>query len=994
MRVLALLAVVLVLGCAYLILSRQDAFDSEVAPANDAPSAAESRDTGNARDVSLTPGAAPRAKTSETPSSEEPNSEGTFVATGRVLDATRQPVKGALVIASRVGQELGRATTGKDGTYRLSMSPSLMGLVTIGMRATSGKRTASGALYLGTALGVALDPLERTVVDLVLRDGQPLSLRVVHEGKPVAGAVVYAQEAQSASVIAGAPIAAPNTDDEGKTRIPLVSGQLVAVYAAAEGYGRAYQKIQIPCRDVVDVELPKDRTITVRVVEAGSNAPVEGAEVHLAGEGTHPIPRGIGCLPPMKPIATGADGRAVISGAPPTHIWVVARAPELAMLNQGWSVERAILQKNDHEITVTLHRYTTLRFPVTESDVASPASGTALKLVQYQGLNNYYQSSPTARFEEDHIIIEEFPPGHDWGHVIAPNGTWASWQVPAAGKPAVPTRFRHACDFTVQATWTDGTPAEGVSLSLWMQPRGQQGPLKTNDKGVVTFEGCCAETANVRWNLAAPGNWGLTVGEGALSGRTKSIDVTLAPTVPVTVDVTIDGEPGLPPSYRISAPPLHGERAVGVGQPIISEDPVAGRLFFSWPLQPAAEQPSITFTSAGYPEVKATLVRESDGKWTAEVKLETASTLRVRIKKDEGRKAWLRVERWHEQYGRFHYLHDDPAYQAGRRPVSGVYTFRGFSPGRYRLIDGYSGIASDPFEIVTGSEPMEIAFDITDAVTVQGRVVVPKGHQPAFARIHVAGRTSGRLSVSNSIRVGTDGRFEFHGRRGETLPLAVNHPVLSLKEPHVEFEVGSGELILPLVEGPTVTFRVAGSTATTPAPKPGVHVSPTSLVFVRIVASLDALSTPEAIRDAPYSQTLANEGRFLCKAPKPGRWFILLHHMGNVPHLLRDVEIGTGTTDLGTISFSKGATLTVEFQKGAAPMPMAVAVRATHQKAPAYVVSSFGRPDGVKAGATLSGLGAGRFKLVCQAVGKREVIHSEEIESDGTTAIKLIVPLP
>ncbi len=994
MRNVALLAIVLLLVCAYLFLFRDADNNSIVDSSSTSNTEDASNDELRGAEVALNPG-----KQNVVPSGDEtePDNvapENALIAKGRVLDEARRPVASATIVARYKSDIVGRTKSKQDGTYELPTRPPVTGLAQVSVRASHDGRVARASFFAGNSISVPFTTNERKVAELILSRGQRLELRVVHAGKPIANAAVYARERRNASqTVGGAPIAAPHTDTHGKTAFELVSGEIVDVFIAASGYGRAHQQIALPADGVIDVELPLDRVVTVNVVHGASGEPVADAEVCIAGQGTMPPPRGIGCLPPMTPITTGEDGKAVIHGAPPTHIWVVARAPKLAMLNSGWSVERAILQKGENEITVKLYEYETLRFPIGESKVAPPANGTALKLVQYQALHGYYRSTPKARVEDGHVVIDDFPPGHDWGHVEAPNGTWAMWRIPPRGKPVAPIAFRHTCNLTVHAAWPDGSPARDVRMRLHTQPRGAHGPSVTNEQGTVTFERLCADSAVVWWNLHDESHIGIPVGTIALAGKQVSMNVTLHRLSSADVFVTIDGVPRLPSSCRLMAPPLQGSRLVWVIPEFMTEAPSEGRMTFKWPLNRDQSGHRVKLTALGYAEVEATLTKQEGDRWRADIALHSTSTLRVVMKRNEDLKGWLKVERWNERHHTFESLYDDPAFRAGNRPVNGVYTFRGFKPGRYRLVEALSSIHSDEFELVAGSKPVEIIFDVTAATKVMGRVTVPGGHRAAFARVQVAGRKSGRVSSSNPVRVAKDGSFELHARRGETLNLVAHHPVLSMRHPHQAYKVGSGEAVLNLTAGPTVSFQVNGSDYTSPDPDPRSSGGRLTDISVRFTKSLADLKE-EIATQRRATQTIASNGRYKCKAPEPGRWSMVVYRYGDVPYVKRDIDIKAGETDLGTIDISKGATLKITFEKGEKPLPSAIFIRAEHLGVPHYQTSGMARPAGTHPGGTVTGLGEGRFRLKFIEMSKRDAIHTQEIDSDGTSTIKLSVRLP
>lgn len=816
-----------------------------------------------------------------------------------------------------------------------------------------------------------------------------LTVRVLRRGEPVPDAEVVVGDA-----LAGrerATLSTARTDAQGLARFQEVGGVKVGVFAAAPGMGRGYLEVALPRQDIVDVHMPDDRTVTIHVRRGDTQRPVAGAEVMLAGPGTMPFPRGTGCLPPLPEVRTDPSGNAVVSGLPQEQLWVVARAPRLAMKSNGLMVERVMLEPSKNETTVTLWPHRVVRFPIKTTGAGAPDDGTKLELRRYQPMEGYDQSEPGARIEDGHLVLEPFPPGFDWGHVISPQGTWALWKVPQGRDLGEAVEFRTIYDIRVRLLWKGGAPAADQILFVILEPRGEKARVRTDGEGSAVFPTCVAESAHVMWAPRERGS-GVPIVRVNLVADPGETTVAINRPIDYEVCIRVNGEPCIPEDCQVyvrgmapDRPPEELRWIVGG----LEEDAERGEVRFRWLPLPSGEASPVTIRAPGLPTAAATPVRGADGVWRATVELQATTTLRVRLGVPQGLRYYLNLERWRDELGRYVVPEDQAARQTRWNAVKDVHTFRGFPPGRYRLREHNSGITSEPFELVAGGEDLDMTFSLSAAVVVRGRVVVPEGENPAYATVRLADRVGGGVSRSNPVRVNQDGTYEFRAPAGERHRLVVKHPLLVPKDAPPEFVVGGAVPVIHLVAGPQLTFRIQGSDRTTPEPGAGMSAPQQPQVRVR-------MARPGEWKPEGYGRmTIAKNGVFRVGVPEPGTWDVRIEQHRLVPHVVRGVEVGQGPVDLGTVSLSEGATLTVRLFKGEQPFPKHPLVRATLVSEMPYSTSSYNVEAGDPPFIKLSGLGRGRFRVVVSQLYVEDGDLSEhEVVSDGENDTTLDVRLP
>jgi hypothetical protein len=894
---------------------------------------------------------------------------------GRILNERRFPVAGAVVVTKSVDGEIDRAVSGEDGRFVIGRGARPTSPTWRWLEATANEGAARLLLYIKPDAAPQYD-----YGPIVLRPRRSLQIRVTHGGAAVSGAEVIVTDAES--LLRVAELGRMRTDDHGVALLDGIVAERVRAFAWAPGYGRAVGECAMP-RDgnPLELALPPDRTLRVHVRKAGSEVPVADAEVWIAGAGTSGIARGgSGCLPPLPPLRTDAAGNVAVSGLPEGHLTVVARAPGFALPSDGLQPRRVGAAPDQEEVTVELQPYRTLRFPIADGSAGAPPNGTELELKRYQPLPGYDEPGTAARVEDAHVVIDWFPPGGGWGRVEAPDGRWAEWRTKYRSNLGDPVVFHHPRDVDVRLRFTDGMPA-----------------VKTDSEGRAFFPACIGGSATVMWSPVAHG-FGTPLARVDLQSPPGPTEVRLAKPVDLAIRIVVDGVPRLPATYTVRVPdtdPVRLRRPREVTDQEYEEDPDAAEIRFRWIPITEGEAPEVTVEAEGYPPATVVPARSDDGIWRGRAELAASAALLVRVDVSEGVRHYLKVERWDEEKQAFTWDPRDPALRSGAKVDEGVYRYEGLRPGRYRLREHFTGTTTAPFDLRPGAGMIEVPFDLTTVVEVAGRVVAPDGEEPAFARVRVRAADD---DEPQEVRVNVDGGFTHRALRGQRLRFSVEHPVLQPAPigGTVEIVAGGEGPVLHLVAAPQIAFRVEGFDYSTPKPDPRiVSVSAGGGGPVRVRLAAAGASDPQG---APSRVPLAENGRFRLAVPKAGTWTMSVFMQGHVPLVVPSVEVpAAGVKDLGTLTLSEGALLTIRLHSASGKTPPWLHTQATHLGEPAYTANAMRVESGDPPVVKVYGLGPGRFRVKVMSPpgpGAGTPALDREIDSDGSTPITLDLNLP
>jgi beta-lactamase regulating signal transducer with metallopeptidase domain/protocatechuate 3,4-dioxygenase beta subunit len=196
---------------------------------------------------------------------------------GRVLDrGTGRPVAGAWVdLLSDMSEPFDTTRTGADGRYRFDSLPRQHTGDIYGLYARQGHRAVRQTVR------VARD--EERVMDLAL--GEPafaLEGRVLADGRPVAGAVVFVGRAGSWQLHPGASVQ-PITDADGRYRIEGLLPAHLALWADAPGLLVGRREVVVSSADLQGQDFHLDRPEPLLgVAESPDGRPLENAWITVS----------------------------------------------------------------------------------------------------------------------------------------------------------------------------------------------------------------------------------------------------------------------------------------------------------------------------------------------------------------------------------------------------------------------------------------------------------------------------------------------------------------------------------------------------------------------------------------------------------------------------------------------------------------------------------------------------------------------------------------
>ncbi len=157
-----------------------------------------------------------------------------------------------------------------------------------------------------TPAGAAADEPAAGDAPSMPADLQPIHVRVLAQGRPVAGArvAVYAQGPGEQEVDA---LAAAETGQDGAASFSVAADRPLFLFTHARGYAQEVRSLEGIGAEPFLVDLAPGHVLEGRVEVRGTGAPVGGASVYVHPRVARPILAGL--EPPFDEIAAGADGR-------------------------------------------------------------------------------------------------------------------------------------------------------------------------------------------------------------------------------------------------------------------------------------------------------------------------------------------------------------------------------------------------------------------------------------------------------------------------------------------------------------------------------------------------------------------------------------------------------------------------------------------------------------------------------------------------------------
>lgn len=904
----------------------------------------------------------PGDEAAETAGASAPTGDDSILATGRVVDTRRRPVAGASITARSRGTALAStiASTKSDaqGAFTISLGPVPVTALSVALVAIKGDRGARASIYMSPRT-----PRTFRTRTLVLKPAHALEVLVVADGKPVSGAKVALLDDRDTGVTG--LLATGRTDGAGRARFEGLVAARVSVFAHAEGRGRGRAQCELPHEGAaVQVELPPDRALEVTVKHADGGEPIVGAQVFVNDRHTRPMPSGTGCLPEMDLGRTDESGRLRVTGLPSGQLAVSARAEGLAPTQGGMTWKSASVTPEGTQAEVLLYPYRTLRLPITPSAAGAPAEGTTLEVVRHQPIAGDDDGSVAARIEDGHVVISSFPPVFDWGHVLAPDGRWAAFRIPSPGPEAKleGVFFRPSRKVVVRLVNSAGEALAGEWLWLIVRPRGRGTHRRTDAEGMAVFPALQGDKATVMWTPNERG-FGTAIAEVDLGTPDDITEAVVEVPVQIRIALTVDGEARLPTSYSVRVPDARGGagRLRSVVEAEIEEDADAAEIGLRWLGLAGGGALPVTIEAKGYTAVTVSPTLGSDGLWRGTAALRRATRLTVRVLPPEHKRWHVMLERWSEEFQGFFAAPSDSSMRPTRGASREIHIYNGLRPDRYRLCELVTKHTSEPFEIDARGGEVEIPFDLTVLLLVQGKVIVPEGEDPAFARVVVNPGVKPERMPDQSIIVKPDGTFEHRALRGSRVRLRVTHPLLRTAEEGGEREIVVGEdvPVLRLERMTTVVFRIEGNDFSSRPPDARILGGPHFSGPVQVRAARAESWTPKT----PAVYALARDGTFRIALSDPGTWTLRVEVEGHVPIDFPTVQIKSGVNNLGTLRPVRGARLRLRLLTTSKVSPRFARAEAQLMGTVPYTRVGWKVEAGDPPSVLIEGLGRGRFRV-------------------------------
>ena len=581
-----------------------------------------SEDSGAASDPSAD-ASATRAEVD--PGDSISNEAGSVPVRGRVLGPDRRPVAGALLTVGCLLGESREIKSGADGSFSVLVVPPADRADPVSAVARHAVGVGSQSAYLREG------KLELDLGAIVLRSVHGLRVRVMQDGTPVAAALVTLETPDRNVRLFSAV-----TDVIGEVFFEAAPERNLVVRAqkdAASGTTRAVP----PGDQEVTLALAPDRDYELRVSDAEDAAPIGGALV--ACQQQFWMPAGgdsafnfdgdyVRVRPdPARSTRTDEQGIAWIRGVGARDLL------QLVVTAEGYPEPSEEVELRDDpvvQVRMTRKAGRTVRWPVVVGELAPPPQGTELEIRFVSGMvspDEIHTAPGPALMQRGAIVL---PGVEGVAHFLAtaPDGAIAKLYCAEPESEGDPVTFRRPRSIEVTVRDAAGALVKGARVTARNQGNNElQAPVATNGNGVGVISGLYGGLASV--SVAAPGDPGrgpvcgtidLEQGDGRLEARLRS-------TARVRLRFQLDGVPGLPSSYRVSA---RG------GCTVEAEDPVRAEVRVSAPVEDGFSG-SITFgvRAEGFLDGRAeAFLSPGGGEAVADILLRRFGSLLVHVLRD------------------------------------------------------------------------------------------------------------------------------------------------------------------------------------------------------------------------------------------------------------------------------------------------------------------------------------------------------------------------
>lgn len=890
-----------------------------------------------------------------------------------VLDERRFPVAGAHVRLHVRGVGDEEAVTDADGRARFALGAKLeLARHPASLLAwDSSGRAAALDCRLARQRASAFAALEKRLLGvMVLSPGCALVVRAADNSGPVAGAAITLELGAHRSIVIDAI-----TGADGRALFEHLPPLMVTACASRTGHvGREATVLAAGREMELVVRLAPVRVVEVQVVDAETKEPISNARVSV-GEPIHVTTDDfeIGLQPgrtfsrtlpfDLEVPRTDEAGRTRISGlAPGTRCEISADAEDFR--GPRSPAPAAALDEVAKSITIeltSLHRRQ-VRWPLERGEIEAPANGTVLALRTETAPRWSLETAPSpptsARIERGAIVADNVVDGQAL-LAVSPEGSIARLWTQDGNAVGEPTSFRRSRRVEVTVQDADGRPAAGLELDLCNAGNNLLlPPLKTDSNGKAIFQGLWGRRAIARIASRPIGSVDLETGDGHIEARLPRTDSR-----EISVRLLLEGVPGLPTSYQVRA---------GPGSSLTAEDPATGIVRLRVAATGDTETVAVSVDALGFQPGTGTA--PLDGREIVDIPLAAACRMSAHVLLPPTGKVRIRVERFDLETNEW-VMGPDGSVTGERYAANapdGRFLFGELAPGRYRVRDVVSKLASDRIDLPGPGSAAEVCLDLSSIVRVRGVVELPEGISPQSARVVLDGADiSEPKSNWNGIRrpvggtyVDKDGRFEVFVSSARPIRLCAWHPWLSPDASSGSYRVqdATDDVRLKLVAGDEVRMPVAGWFE---------KHTPASL---RVYAyRAEPRGEPDHVLEAAIVDGTA---RF-SGLPR-GTWTLWIDpERVFAPIIVRGVVVGTGITNV-VAKPVRGSSLRVRVLHEGSQAPR-IYVFAQRRGEPTLRRELNSSREGL---VTLSGLDAGTFEVHISA-GMGKLTLERKLEIDG-----------
>ena len=307
----------------------------------------------------------------------------------------------------------------------------------------------------------------------------------------------------------------------------------------------------------------------------------------------------------------------------------------------------------------------------------------------------------------------------------------------------------------------------------------------------------------------------------------------------------------------------------------------------------------------------------------------------------------------------------------------------GLDPGHYRILETFSGVVVDEFEIEGANGTVVLDVDLSKAGYVKGTVRTPAGDPASGTQLWAVyvDPATGKEQAGDRTCVGSAGVFKLRVLGGREIRIMVHHPLYGLRGlPWLVVDGSRSDLAVELQDHGMAHFEVS---------EPGL-----TPMFECGTERFEVLLFHPREMDSPAYRLVATslETGYAFGGYIPGTYTVWLNLPPYEPVLLEDVHLGPGKVELGTIEPHRGADVRLRFEGRKRGTKQAIHVRATYLGTPSYRRSL--RVDGQRQSThSMEGLCPGPWSIrVSGGGGLAQATKRVWIEEEGQTVVQLDPP--